>query len=197
MNSQMSLFTDEQETERSHEASASRIDIDALKRSKTANMQRSKELVLEYLLRRGQATCREIEDKFHRGQAPIRELRLDGHIIDTVQRSGAMSYVYRGFNRRVRVTDSLKEGYYHSDHWARTAAERKSVDGFVCSQCGDHNKLETHHWSYELFNEDILFDLQTLCTECHVRLHERLRGSRIHFPRSITPVVARELGWAG
>ena len=83
--------------------------------------------------------------------------------IDTVRIDGPSVYKYRGFEQRVRVTDHLRAMYYENDHWKRTVAERKSVDGPTCSQCGDRELLETHHLRYDLFNENVLFDIQTLC----------------------------------
>lgn len=195
MSSQLSLFTDDQTTERS--PSEPKVIIEPHAPPSESATRHRKSQVLALILRRGSITCREVEDTFHRGSASVRELRLDGHLIDTVNQGDRKAYIYRGFHKRVRVTDQLQQNYYQSPHWKRTAAERKSVDGFQCSQCGDRRTLETHHWSYELFNEDILLDLQTYCHKCHMRLHERLKGSKVHFPRSVTPIVAAELGWAG
>lgn len=194
---QQRLFTDGQISERTSNEPQSKIYTDASRAPCPDAARNGKAEVLEHLLRRGTCSCKEIEDTFHRGQAPIRELRIDGHIIDTRKLNGVSVYVYRGFRSRVRVNDQLKESYYNSDHWRRTSTERKSVDNFTCSQCGEREELETHHWRYDLFNEDILFDLQTLCRECHTRLHHRLKGSMIHFPRSVTPLVAGALGWKG
>tara|TARA_R110002072_G_scaffold302894_1_gene489532 strand:- start:12248 stop:12832 length:585 start_codon:yes stop_codon:yes gene_type:complete len=190
---QKELFTDGQENERSHNPKQSKIYHDACGPPGHNESQNAKAEVLEYLLRSGTCSCKEIEDTFHRGQAPIRELRVDGHVIDTRRLNGVSVYVYRGFDSRVRVNTHLKDAYYASEHWRRTSNERKSVDNFVCTQCGERDELETHHWRYDLFNEDILLDLQTLCRECHHRLHERLKGSMIHFPRSVSPAVATAL----
>lgn len=197
MATQQELFRDENNNGRSHQSPRSIITTDVSKPPGSIQSQKMKDDVLEYLIRRGRCPCKEIENEFQRGQAPIRELRIDGHVIDTRKIEGVSVYVYRGFNRRIRVTDRLRDSYYESAHWKQAATERKSVDGFTCSQCGDRNRLQTHHWRYDLFSEDILFDLQTLCEGCHERLHQRLRGSKVHFPTSVTPVVARELGWAG
>ncbi|MEM1225847.1 MAG: hypothetical protein AAGJ40_09120 [Planctomycetota bacterium] len=153
--------------------------------------------LLDFLMHHGTCPCKTIDELFHDGRKSLRELRIDGHRIESRPVNGVPAYVYKGFTPRVRITESQQARYYASDHWRRTSAERKSVDGFVCTQCGGRERLETHHWRYDLFNEDVLYDLQTLCRGCHQRLHERLRESRIYFPRAVPPAVARALGWAG
>lgn len=102
-------FWEEAHSERNQPKKQSRISTEALRRRNESVVRYRKEQVLEYLRRKGRATCREIEDRFHRGQTPVRELRLGGHSIDTVSDNGVMSYVYRGFNR---MGDRARNDYW-------------------------------------------------------------------------------------
>lgn len=140
-----------------------------------------KKLEIANALKLADLSCVEVETRWHRGQAVVKSLRQDGHLIDTVRGI----YRYRGFNRdMVRVSKSISEMYYTTPHWRNMAKLRKEHDGKKCVQCNSTEKLETHHWRYDLFEEE-LSDLTTLCKICHEWIHECVKGSSVHFPRSL------------
>lgn len=88
----------------------------------------------------------------------------------------------------VSVTTDWKNRYYEDDHWARTRDARMVFDSYICCWCHQSRMsatLEVHHSKYDLFNE-AMEDLMTLCTDCHVRIHE---GAHLRFPK----VVSREI----
>lgn len=69
---------------------------------------------------------------------------------------------------------SKYEEQLKSAKWKELAAQVKKRDGYKCTKCGSRKKLQVHHkiyvegrkaWEY---NADYL---QTLCDECHVRVH--------------------------
>lgn len=150
--------------------------------------------VLERLAE-GPQTCVTIERDPHRGQAVVRELRQRGHIIDTVILDGEPHYVYHGRRAMcVAVTAAMQEAYYQTSHWRSIARDRKQIDNWRCVQCGISDELETHHWRYTLFGEDVRLDLCTLCQPCHKGIHHEARGSRgIHFPRFVSQEVAAQI----
>jgi len=144
-------------------------------------------------LRRGPLSTFDAERLHHRGQATIGALREEGYRIDLVSVDDRPVYVLKGWSPVVRVTTELKNAYYETDHWRRIAKRRKESDGFRCAQCGVRQELETHHWRYELFAEDLDEDLITLCSEHHQKLHEAAAGSQMHFPRCITQELAERI----
>jgi hypothetical protein len=129
-------------------------------------------------------SCVEVETRWHRGQAAVGSLRAMGHQIDT--RRGF--YVYVGFNPDMVKAKPHQQKYYETRHWKCKSAERKAFDNYRCVQCGSSENLETHHWKYDLFAED-LRDLCTLCAECHASIHDAVRGSSVHFPRYVTKQI--------
>ncbi len=143
----------------------------------------------------GPLPCWDIERDPHRGQAVVHTLRNEGYAIPTVMIGGEPHYRYAGYNGMfVKVTKSMQNAYYQTSHWKRVAQERKGHDQFRCVQCGSGDELETHHWRYVLFNEDVLLDLCTLCKSCHDGIHQEARGSRgIHFPRHVSSDIANQL----
>lgn len=136
----------------------------------------------------GFITCFDAERIVHRGQAVVGEMKARGHQIDTtsVGDDGFLGYIYRGFVAGMkRVSKSARERYYATAHWRRTAFLRKEIDGFQCVQCKSNQNLETHHWRYNLFAENVQRDLITLCRQCHETMHQDISGSKVHFPRYV------------
>jgi hypothetical protein len=146
-------------------------------------------------LQQGSMTCVQMEKIFHRGQAVVHTLRQQGHIIDTLIVEGEKSYVWRKFEPTVQVSKSMQDAYYATAHWRETARQRKQVDGWRCVQCKCSDNLETHHWAYELFSEDVQRELITLCHQCHGATHEAISGSEVHFPRTVPLSIAEKLGY--
>ncbi len=161
--------------------------IESVVRNIDTEARHAREILQE--LQSGPLGTAEVESRWHRGQAAIGRLRDEGHVIDTISRQ----YVYRGFKPgRIKVTKELQNLYYQTPHWKERAASRKMLDGHKCTRCGCSGDLETHHWKYDLFNES-MDDLQTYCSECHELMHERLKGSKVHFPRYIDSSVANRI----
>lgn len=145
-------------------------------------------VLLEEFHKCGFITCFDAERIVHRGQAVVGEMKARGHQIDTtaVGIDGFLGYIYRGFVAGMkRVSKSARERYYATAHWKRTAFERKEIDGFQCVQCKSSEGLETHHWRYNLFAENVQRDLITLCRQCHETMHQDISGSKVHFPRYV------------
>jgi hypothetical protein len=151
-------------------------------------------------LKEGPATCRQIDRLTPaRGQALVHSLRKMGFRIQTKLIDKQRCYVLKGHAPTIRRTKTMQERYYTTTHWKETAKLRKERDGYRCRQCGTggtpENQLETHHWVYELFCEDIETELITFCLRCHQGIHEAIRGGACHFPDVVDEETALKLGW--
>lgn len=145
-------------------------------------------------LRQGPATTIELtEVAGHRFSCGIHQLTSrEGYIIDRSQHDGGgWLYTLRGQRDLVPVTESMKQAYYHTEHWLKLRARRIEFDKYRCCRCRDGRPLVVHHWVYDLFAED-LGDLETYCAECHDWLHS-LNGVRVTFPKLVTQEVALRL----
>lgn len=82
-----------------------------------------------------------------------------------------------------------RAGYhvYRSRRWAALRLQAKRRDGFRCTACGAHGRLEVHHKvpvrqaperAYNLEN------LTTLCPGCHIRVE-----------RGLPPPTVAQLDW--
>lgn len=149
----------------------------------------SKKLVeIVEALKLSDLTCVEVETRWHRGQAAIGALRSRGHVIDTIN----ASYRYVGFRGDMVKAKGMLNLYLQTTHWKQKARERKEFDGWRCVQCRSTENLETHHWRYSLFNEQ-LDELTTLCERCHDNMHILVKGSGVHFPAYVTESIAERI----
>ena len=62
--------------------------------------------------------------------------------------------------------------YLKSQEWKKKREEVLERDGYKCQKCEATENLQVHHLTYKnIFNEP-LEDLQTLCADCHRKVHE-------------------------
>ena len=61
--------------------------------------------------------------------------------------------------------------YLNTPYWQALAQQVKARDNWRCRTCGDNNRLEIHHITYEHLGYEPLTDLLTLCAPCHRLRH--------------------------
>jgi len=61
--------------------------------------------------------------------------------------------------------------YISSPEWYAVRDAKLNQVGHRCQECGDSERLEVHHLSYDRFENERLEDLQVLCHFCHMREH--------------------------
>ena len=66
--------------------------------------------------------------------------------------------------------------YINGPAWQIKRKERLVFDNFKCSRCGDTERLQVHHATYERMGAERVEDLLTLCEPCHKREHGRDPG---------------------
>ena len=142
---------------------------------------RRQQIVLD-AIRREPLSFYQAERIVHRGQAVVRELRQQGFVFESDMKARCYRFVSGPDELLVKVRDTVQSSYYQTPHWKAIAQHRKKMDQFQCCQCSRRSNLHTHHWAYNLFAEDIVNDLITLCEICHETVHSLTSGSSIHFP---------------
>ena len=64
------------------------------------------------------------------------------------------------------------EEYLKTEAWQEKRKQRLEIDEYKCRFCNSQENLTVHHISYErVGDEDVSFDLITLCWPCHQELH--------------------------
>ncbi len=169
------------------EMRAAVAELPVIPRGEKAPLRKKVSVLLQHL-KSGPLSTVDAEVVVHRGQAVICEMRAMGYTIETLAKRGCRFYILHGFcdDNIVKVSKTVQQKYYETSHWKRTALKRKVIDNFRCVQCGNTKDLNTHHWRYLLFNEDVEHDLVTLCRGCHSAVHDAISGSKVHFPRYVT-----------
>lgn len=123
---------------------------------------------------------------YSRVETIVNNLRNKGHKIDTSR--GRWTYLHGPTTDWPRTSKTTQQLYYSTNHWK--AASRKRIEGDgKCQQChvrhGPGVVLNAHHWRYNLFNENVRYDLMTLCKQCHQDLHLVIKGCGVFFPKRL------------
>jgi 5-methylcytosine-specific restriction endonuclease McrA len=63
--------------------------------------------------------------------------------------------------------------YVESDCWKRRRTAVLERDHFLCTSCEKRPAIIAHHLSYERAGREPLFDLVSVCYECHEQIHGR------------------------
>jgi hypothetical protein len=79
--------------------------------------------------------------------------------------------------RQVEQKLARYDDYIRSANWRKRADKALKRDQYVCQACGDARATEVHHLTYERLYEEPLFDLVSVCHDCHTKLHPEGRRS--------------------
>lgn len=61
--------------------------------------------------------------------------------------------------------------YLQSPQWREKRNKALARDGHVCQACLERKAVQVHHKTYDHVGNEPLFDLESVCTECHRKLH--------------------------
>ena len=76
--------------------------------------------------------------------------------------------------------------YYKSDNWIRKRDRVLHRDNGICQHCLDKHADQVHHFTYDHFKHEFLFELSSICSACHCREHGIGEGSQRKSGVSIT-----------
>jgi 5-methylcytosine-specific restriction endonuclease McrA len=68
--------------------------------------------------------------------------------------------------------------YLQSPQWARTRAAVFQRDRKICQGCLKVQATEVHHLTYKHVYSEFMFELVSLCSDCHDRIHGRPQAKR-------------------
>ena len=67
------------------------------------------------------------------------------------------------------------DGYLLTDAWRTKRAQVLKRDNGLCQGCLKHQATQVHHLTYDHVGDELLFELASICDECHERAHGELR----------------------
>jgi len=60
------------------------------------------------------------------------------------------------------------DDYIQSDEWDIRRKERLAIDEYTCQDCGVTGvSLDVHHLTYDRLGNEPMYDLLSLCRQCH------------------------------
>lgn len=71
------------------------------------------------------------------------------------------------------------DAYLRSPHWRQVKARYRCSDQPQDCICGETERLQVHHLTYERVGDERLKDLTLLCLPCHAMIHELERRGQI------------------
>lgn len=85
--------------------------------------------------------------------------------------------------------------YLNSPHWIRKRREfwESKLHAGRCCACGDTNRLNVHHKTYENIGHETLEDFCLLCRECHKAAHEIADNARDMILWQCAMIIKRNL----
>ncbi|MEJ8756808.1 hypothetical protein WG947_07380 [Pontibacter sp. H259] len=60
--------------------------------------------------------------------------------------------------------------YLNSDKWKRKRLKVLRRDEYLCQACSTRKAVQVHHKSYRYVGDEPLFDLVSVCIECHEKI---------------------------
>ena len=66
--------------------------------------------------------------------------------------------------------DFYRNQYLQSEHWKQLRS-RKLILNPTCEICGGDKRVEPHHLLYKNLYDVEVTDLQSLCRQCHIKVH--------------------------
>lgn len=94
---------------------------------------------------------------------------------------GAIVYGKRRPKKKPRIVVVEQPNYneyINSLEWERLRGLVLMRDKNQCVLCSSGKRLQVHHLTYERLGHEKLEDLQTLCYECHQKLHVKRRAGK-------------------
>lgn len=70
--------------------------------------------------------------------------------------------------------------YMNSPEWHEKRQLVLKRDGWLCKGCGEKTAVEVHHLTYEHFGDELLWELVSVCNDCHHRVTAMDREMREH-----------------
>ena len=93
------------------------------------------------------------EQEFER----LYQARLSEHQLEVARRQTAWRQKY--------------EAYLQTDVWRAKRARVLARDRGVCQCCFDLPATQVHHLTYAYLGDELLFELISVCNDCHERIH--------------------------
>jgi hypothetical protein len=70
------------------------------------------------------------------------------------------------------------EDYYKSEKWMYKREKVLKRDNYLCQSCLDEKAIQVHHLTYDHFGDEPLFDLVSVCLNCHKKITDIDRNKK-------------------
>ena len=74
---------------------------------------------------------------------------------------------------RIKLQKEAYADYMQSAQWRAKRLATLDRDSNWCQGCRNALATEVHHLTYERFGNEMIFDLTSVCYECHMKIHPK------------------------
>jgi hypothetical protein len=81
-----------------------------------------------------------------------------------------------GYWYQLREKENKKEShqqYLKSSQWKEIRKKVLKRDDYTCQGCLENPAVDVHHITYNNWQNEFMFELISLCRECHTRVHKK------------------------
>lgn len=71
------------------------------------------------------------------------------------------------------------EKYLESPQWESKRQAALKRDRWLCQGCLSRRATQVHHLTYDHLGNELLWELQSVCTECHKIIHPHMRNVEV------------------
>ena len=64
--------------------------------------------------------------------------------------------------------------YLQTDTWNHKRNKRLNFDDYLCQGCFESTATQVHHLSYKNWQDELMFELISVCNECHIKIHNNM-----------------------
>lgn len=103
----------------------------------------------------------------------------DQALYDTWQQERTSYYEQRRQEREAATVGSAEwwkqyDAYLNSSEWQAKRALVLKRDNYICQGCFQARAFDVHHLSYRHMGNELLFELVSVCRQCHRRIHPEM-----------------------
>jgi len=72
---------------------------------------------------------------------------------------------------KAKISRNNYSNYLSSESWKNKRKEILKRDSYICQGCLTENATEVHHITYNNIGDELYFQLISLCSDCHAKVH--------------------------
>lgn len=78
---------------------------------------------------------------------------------------------FRKYQEELKQKQELHKQYLNSFEWKQKRLQVLKRDSYLCQGCLTNSATDVHHLTYDNWGNELLFQLISVCRQCHINIH--------------------------